>query len=433
MKRFIFPLTNINQYLLQLSPIKKKYKVEHLPNIFNKLNRLSLILATLLLIVSQTVIHADTIDVEGRAVITGSLSLAREEAIKDGLRQASYQRDLALKSFQKTQFGELIEDQLSVTSTSRVEKVEVISEEKANEEYVVQLKVQLGQQPVCQNPSRFYRKSVAITGFAFADSLQASVGDLTQAETVIPKYMLRHLQGSAFINPFDVTTTQLYIEPQRAATQYTDYGNNRQELTKSTDRIAGFNAQYVVSGVIRSVDIYHSQHMGQRFLKSIRMSEPERHFVLDLYLYDGFSGALISEKTISTTGKWSFGRRNIGIDNPVFWHSDYGEAIRESLHRAARFIEETVKCQPFMARIKKADGHRLLIDSRASSNIRHGDTFHIYRTGDIQQDYFTRLRLLTAMNQTATVAQVQPHFIIADMPISAENLAVQRDDIVIIW
>ena len=429
MKRVSLSLQNGYQYLTDLLAIKRYLKgEEQVPTIlFGWLNRLSIIIATLLLIAAYPQVYAQTIEATGRAVITGSLSSAREQAIKDALRQASYRQDLALKSYQKTQFGELVEDQMAVTSHSHIDQVDVLAEEKVDDEYRVTLKVKLGHQPSCQNPSRIYRKTLAITGFAIVDPLQTSTGDLAHAEFIIPKYMLRDWQGSDVINPLDLTTTNIYTDADRAPTMNTHGISQRSRL------VTGFNAQYVLTGVIRSLDIYHSQHIGQRLLKSIHMAEPERHFVLDLYLYDGFSGALISEKTVSATGRWSFGKRKVGMTNPVFWASDYGQAIKQSLQKATEFVEQFVQCQPFMARIKRADGHRLLIDSSASSNLRHGDTLNIYRTGDLRQDYFSNQRLLTSMNQTAQVKQVQPHFIIADMPISAENLAVQQDDMVIIW
>ena len=78
-------------------------------------------------------------------------------------------------------------------------------------------------------------------------------------------------------------------------------------------------------------------------------------------------------------------------------------------------------------------GKRLHIEALAGAGIRPGDTFRVYRTGTF---YNLDLEPRTEIKDTdlqAVVKQVQPQFIVADLDYSAQQLAIQRNDIVIAW
>lgn len=398
------------------------------------LNGMALLMAFILLVQKVPMANAEIVTVTGRAELIGSLSFNREQAIKDGIRQASLMRKLEISSYQQTQFGELVDDQLNLVSHSQVKGVEILSERQSKDEYQVKLQVELEEQPVCKNHSRHYRKTVAMTGFKLVNPLQASIGRLESIEQSAAKYLIQKLSSSTSLQILDVSSNRLHSNAELAPTARDQFASASYSTPSTQSPLATqLGAQFVVTGVIRSMQLSYSQAIGKRFLRAIQMEEPTRQFVLDLYIYDGFSGALLSQKTLSTSGRWSFKRRPVGTDSPYFWSSHYGRQIVNVLQQAQEMIEQEISCQPFMARISRTRGHRIHIDATASSNIRAGDELQVYRSGDRYDGYFSRQRQLTAMGQVATVKQVQPHFIIADLPLSGENLAIQQDDIVIIW
>jgi hypothetical protein len=86
-----------------------------------------------------------------------------------------------------------------------------------------------------------------------------------------------------------------------------------------------------------------------------------------------------------------------------------------------------------MAKIIKTEGKRLHIEALAGAGIRLGDKFSIYRSGTFYNlDLEPRIEL-TNTDIKATVKQIQPQFIVADLTMSAQQLSIQRDDIVIAW
>ena len=73
------------------------------------------------------------------------------------------------------------------------------------------------------------------------------------------------------------------------------------------------------------------------------------------------------------------------------------------------------------------------LEASAGAGIRPGDKFQVYRTGTF---YNLDLEPRTELSDMATevvVKQVQPQFVVAEMQLSAEHLAIQRDDMVIAW
>ena len=160
----------------------------------------------------------------------------------------------------------------------------------------------------------------------------------------------------------------------------------------------------------------------------------QREFVMDVFIHDGLSGAMLSQRTYRTQGEWNVRKNDyVGFATPDFWDTNYGGEVSSLLEKAADDLNQTLRCQPFMARIVKARGNRLHIEASAGAGIRPGDTFKVYRTGTLYNLDLEPRTELTDMAAEAVVKHVQPQFIVADLKQSAEHLAIQRDDMVIAW
>jgi hypothetical protein len=199
-------------------------------------------------------------------------------------------------------------------------------------------------------------------------------------------------------------------------------------------------AQYIVSGIVRGLDtlstVSDKAQSDVTWLSLVGLAdEPaERQFVIDVFVHDGFSGALIFSNSYATQGLWDLDRMaNVRFASPAFWKSQYGHAVKDLLAGAIDDVSMSLRCQPFMAKIIKTEGKRLHIEALAGAGIRPGDKFSIYRSGTFYNlDLEPRIEL-TNTDMKATVKQVQPQFIVADLTMSAQQLSIQRDDIVIAW
>ena len=123
----------------------------------------------------------------------------------------------------------------------------------------------------------------------------------------------------------------------------------------------------------------------------------------------------------------------VGFGSPQFWQTGYGKEVRQVVQGAVADVNEVLRCQPFMARIVQARGNRLHIEASAGAGIRPGDKFQVYRTGTFYNLDLEPRTELTDMATEIVVKQVQPQFVVAEMQLSAERLAIQRDDMVIAW
>ena len=382
------------------------------------------------LVVQNT--RAESVEVVGQAAIDGAPSEARERALKDALRQASLKGNSRVSGMQLMQHGELVQDEVEVTTLSNVRDVQVLWEDSADGIYQVGLSAEVSPQPMCPVHNQNYRKAIAIAGFGLARPQQATLGRLENAEQALPRWLAGSLTQMGQLHVLDATGISLYQDPRRAPSAETA----QQRLTTSVALATQLGAQYVVSGVIRDLDVHKDrQRQGSTLLSSVfsRAHHP-RDFVMDVFIHDGLSGAMLYQQTYQTTGLWDAGvRDHTGFATPDFWATSYGVAVEKLLDDVSQDVNEVLRCQPFMARIVRARGNRLHIEATASAGIRPGDTFKVYRTGTLYNLDLEPRTELTDMAAEAVVKQVQPQFIIADLTYPAETLSIQRDDMVIAW
>jgi hypothetical protein len=280
---------------------------------------------------------------------------------------------------------------------------------------------------------------VAVAGFGLARPQQATLGQLQNIEQDLPRVLVNTLNNRGAIHALDATRTSLYQDPRRAPSMETA----QQRLTTSVALATQLGAQYVVSGVVRDLSMMGEAGNDSRRasgadswldLLGLEDSNRDRQFVMDVFVHDGLSGAMLFQRSYSAHGAWDRpARERVPFASPHFWQTPYGAEVRELLSGVVDDVDEVLRCQPFMARIVKAKGNRLHIEASAGAGIRPGDKFQVYRTGTF---YNLDLEPRTELSDMATevvIKQVQPQFVVAEMKLTAEHLAIQRDDMVIAW
>lgn len=383
--------------------------------------------------------YAITVEVTGSAPLTGSVSYAREQALEDAMRQASLRAGAQVSSTQLMSKGVVEQDDVKVRSQAQLKNVEVLWEDHNEGLYQVSIRADVKPEAMCPASTQHYRKAVAVAGFGLARPDQATLGRLQNIEQDLPRVLVNTLNDRGAIHALDATSTSLYQDPRRAPSAET----SQQRLTTSVALATELGAQYVVSGVVRDLamvgdaaDEIHSAPSEARWLSLVGLGAQDhsRRFVVDVFVHDGLSGAMLFQRSYSTEGDWNRARtENTGFASPQFWNSGYGQQVRELLVGVVDDVDEVLRCQPFMARIVKARGNRLHIEASAGAGIRPGDKFKVYRTGTF---YNLDLEPRTELSDMATevvVKQVQPQFVVAEMKLSAEHLAIQRDDLVVAW
>jgi len=380
--------------------------------------------------------NAFVVEVEGQAPIDGSINHARQQALEDAMRQASLRAEAHVVSTQLMSKGAMQQDKIELKSQAKIKDVEILWEDTHDGLYRVAIRADVKPVQMCRSQGNNLRKAVAVTGFGLVSAKQTSLGQLQNIEQDLARVFINTLNDGGQMHALDASHIGLYADPGNAPSSQ----NQQRHLTTSMALAQNLGAQYIVSGIVRGLDTLSS--VSDKASKEDSwltltglMDEPaKRQFVIDVFVHDGFSGALIFSNSYSTQGKWNLDRMaNVRFASPAFWQSHYGHAVKDVLASAIDDVSMSLRCQPFMAKIIKTDGKRLHIEALAGAGIRPGDKFSIYRSGTFYNlDLEPRVEL-TNTDMKATVKQVQPQFIVADLTMSAQQLSIQRDDIVIAW
>jgi hypothetical protein len=388
-----------------------------------------------LLIGWASLAEAFVVEVQGQAPIAGSINHARQQALEDAMRQASLRAEAHVVSTQLMSKGLITQDDIELKSQANIKDVEVLWEGAEQGIYSVTIRADVKPMEMCQQGNSL-RKAVAVTGFGLVSAKQTSLGQLQNIEQDLARVFINTFNDSGQMHALDASHIGLYSNPKFAPSVQ----NQQRHLTTSMALAQNLGAQYIVSGIVRGLDTLSTAadrvEQDESWLSLVGLTdEPtERQFVVDVFVHDGFSGALIFSNTYATQGKWNLDRMaNVRFASPAFWRSNYGHAVKDLLAGAIDDVSMSLRCQPFMAKIIRTEGKRLHIEALAGAGIRPGDKFSIYRSGTFYNlDLEPRIEL-TNTDMKATVSQVQPQFIVAELSMSAQQLSIQRDDIVIAW
>jgi hypothetical protein len=380
--------------------------------------------------------NARWIQATGQAVIkNGQIDLAREAARKDALRDAAMKYGASVDSLDQMSNGSLIKSSLSVKASGRAKQVKILNEEQDGNLLKLHILADMVDTQSCSpNHIDGYRKKVAFVGFSMVKPDEATVGQIYDIERALPGILTNMMSGYKDVRGFQASNLRLYDDVVNAPTRMT----HRRTLTKAIKLASQMGVQFVVSGVIRDLSLvspsaYKSSRL-LNFARFVGLADKRRHFAIDVYIHDGFSGEILFQKTYQTTGNWSADLdASMGFGSPEFMKTDYGQHVGQLLARVADDIDDALKCQPFMTRITRVDGRTLQFDSGANSGVRPGDKLAVYRTLRLYEADLIQNTELTNVKAALTVSQVHPGFASGKLVVDAGRLNIQQDDMLIAW
>lgn len=407
---------------------------------FIRISLLGLVLATLALLnpaVAQTQDFV-TVEAEGVAPVEyGDENSARMRALRRAIENASVQVSANVHSNQVVENGNLTVDYLRVNSAAKVSQMQVLSEGREGDQYRVRILAQVSPHQICANVmSNHYRKSVAITGFSMEHPEHATLGHLGAVDRSLPALLVNDLNGRQGLRALSANYMTLYPNTPNAPTSISP----RMTLTRAVSAAQDLGVQFVVSGVIRDLAMENPQAPRaagwDKWLArvGIQKAKRTRHFVFDVFVHDGYSGALVFQSRYRTYGLWN--ERNhtrVGFGTAKFFSTDYGQQVRVLLDQAVKDLQNTIQCQPFMATIAQVQGNRIYVSSGAESGLRPGDFLSVYRTSqqfDRKGDSFWQI---SDTRLVAEVKQVQPYFAVAELAVETDRLNLQMEDLVMAW
>lgn len=311
--------------------------------------------------VNPSTISSRQTTVQGSAPIAAAgIDRARQMAIDDAIANASLQ----LKS--------------SNSGPIQIGDIKVVDEWQDGNTYYVQVLTVRSEQKSCKSR---YRKKIVATGFPLMTSGQISGTESQDLFSGIPREISNQLMETGDFIARNMTTTVLYSRPDLAPeiTAINGYsGSMLLDIAKRSD------AQLVLSGVIRDFKVESTEYVrGSGVLAQLKSSMRDfiarRSIGIDVYVYDGFTGALIFQQryTDSILGDVSLpSGYNVGSER--FESSSAGHTISEIIHQASDDIQQLFSCHPFAARVVRVDNSRIMIAAGAQDKVRIGDQFMVY-------------------------------------------------------
>lgn len=139
----------------------------------------------------------------------------------------------------------------------------------------------------------------------------------------------------------------------------------------------------------------------------IKATPAFRRFEMDLFIFDGISGAMLNRHRVSGEVQGDVAQQPEWLFKSRFYETDFGQLVDQKLKELILALEKDVRCLPFSARIVRIEGRKAIFDAGATSLIRAGDRLQAYRLKPGQS-------LAGGMAEEAvgslTVAEVQPLF-----------------------
>lgn len=388
----------------------------------------------LILVLFSQCVCADWVQVTGKASYQeGLYEQAREKAREDALQQAMMQIASHVKSEQRLVNGILKHDQISVSSQARVNKSLVLDEYIWKGVLHLSMKVDVDEVPTCSgSQASSYKKQVVVLGFAVQSPDQTRHGAIHNVNRALSSTLNQALHEGGGLVVFQSSQHALYEDLVNAPSRYTE----QQTLTKAAAFAKQTGAQFVVSGVVRDLGFEDEAALATSYWARLTrfQANTNRRFSVDVFVHDGFSGAIIWQKNFALSAKWTVDlNKKIGFGSAEFWQNDYGLAVEGLVNEMAVMIDDQLRCQPFMTRISRVEDKTIHFLSGASSGVRPGDKLSLYRTYNFYDADLLKGVELRNVKTALTVLQVHPGFSSGIISVDPGRLNIQIDDLLVAW
>ncbi|MEO9275674.1 flagellar assembly protein T N-terminal domain-containing protein [Marinomonas sp. 5E14-1] len=378
-------------------------------------------------------LFSKTVDVAGEAIIyNDDIADARYRATQQAIKQAVLESGSRVNVKDALNNGEL-ESNIEIRSSGHVQRASILSEEVNGDFLSLIARIEVTPDSQCSSgPTSYYRKTVGVTGFELQNPQQARLGELSNIARELPKHLADEINKQGYIRAITATNIAIYPDLINAPSS-TNFDGSLTNVTRISEQLG---VQYIVSGVIRDIGEIYLRQPNNKDAKDLLDEgiDKERSFIVDIYIYDGFSGALLFEHRYNEIGNWDIlDHARIGFGSAKFWTVHYGRVVQQTLKESALDTSEQLRCQPFMANIFRTEGNKIHIAAGSLSGIKQGDTFNVYRRYEVFNQRQSTQTQLNNANISVTITQVQPNFSIGELVVDAHILNVQQQDVVIAW
>jgi len=358
------------------------------------------------MVVMPNAMSATEMEAQGSAAIKdGATGMAREQAIKDAMRQAATQAKSSIESTTLTSANMLLVESISVNAAASVEDVKVLEEWIDDGVFYVRIRATIPTKGTrTPSPAAHYRKKIAVLQFDIQH--RADVVDLPGIEQEWPRELLRRLENSGNFLGIDGSN---YLVSKTSPGFKFDDPEGYAYLAEKLD------AQVLISGVIRSMKLKDGFFFDQREVD------------IELFIHDGISGARISNHRFQEEIEllsWTSNATTI-FNNESKMVSRFQKKISEVIDRHVEVVKTNLEKIPFSARIVGINGSEVIFNAGGASLVEVGDVLMTYRLSADALRYSNQSFFLGRRETpvaTISVEQVQPLFAVGKLEIGKADL-----------
>lgn len=296
-------------------------------------------------------------------------------------------------------------------------KVNIVREWQDGEIFHVIIAVDTEQMPGQATAAVGYKKKLTVTPFHLQTPRQAF--DLDDIAVELPRELLRRFESN---HQFLAKSSQYYISQEV---------HGPSQDNNAVKRMANMHgSQFVISGEVLNTGVSDEDGL-LGFL-----NKKKRQFEIEIYLHDGFSGALLARHRFGQValGDVMIGR-SVPFSSQQFFKTAYGRAVDKVIDDAVSQLSRDMEKFPFSTKVIRMMDGRIYIDAGSTSFIAPGDTLTVYQSGrtlpingSLRQydDAGTEENLLG----TIRVVQVQPLFAVCIADPEIKDSSIEAGDIV---
>ncbi|ODS15720.1 flagellar assembly protein T N-terminal domain-containing protein [Pseudoalteromonas tetraodonis] len=366
--------------------------------------------------------HAQWYESTGHAVIQNSdIPGAKAAAIKDAITQALVFSGARVSSVQTLVDGVLTQDQLKISSQGEIQKIELVSENRSNDEFAITLRLDIFAQTE-QCPQSNFNKFIAVTQSQLTNREQARMGQIFDINKAVSKNIYTSLQKSK-MSAIPVAYFNKAIKVDTYFNQQHDYSNSQLEEISSRS-----NAQYVLLSQITSLSTSDKLNSDYAFWQD---ESYQRHYQIEFSLFDGTTYEPLWQNSYQSQAIWPFEKTAIiDVNSNRFWQSPFGQSISDINQTLSYDLQAAMACLPTQGKIMHMENNKLVINLGKAHGLEKGQLLsiahHNYLT-DAQGN--TMPHTITTLNRIR-IEQLYQHSAIAvsinDQPLPG----VQINDIV---
>ncbi|MCL1090376.1 flagellar assembly protein T N-terminal domain-containing protein [Shewanella profunda] len=293
----------------------------------------------------------------------------RSETIKQAIENASLQASSFISIKNTVTNGILAESSSALLSENHIAEVVILNESVAQNALTINLKVNIQSQTNCIKDK--YTKQIIIGQFPLLIPAQASDGGIYKLPDHISSRFKTKLtnQPSIFVETLLPQTIVDVDEPL-------DSIDIKHIEAISLSLSHRFQSQYLIFGYIRDVSLFEEKKT-QLLQTKIK---PMRNFTIKVFVYDRLSQSLLLQTEYHGEGGWSFdSNATVDLANSLFWRSDYGKVIVDTLYNAASDINDTLSCQPTRASILYKEDDLVTINLGTQHGVKLDDKFKLVK------------------------------------------------------